>query len=364
MLDWLRKREHRVRVEPAGTEFTVRGGEKLLDAALAAGLAWPHDCRVGSCGTCRCVVSTGRVKPLTDFVYTLDVADIRAGAVLACQCTLKSDLTVILELDAAAAKVDKVDGVITGCRRLTHDIVEVDVALARPAFAAARAGQYLDIKRPGQAVGRSYSLARAPDAAGSTRVTFFIRHVPGGEFTDWLFGADRVGAGVQLSGPHGSFHLRDAVGRMVCVAGGSGLAPIHAMLEAAVAAQVRRDCIVLFGARTQADLYCLDALANLGTRWHAGFALEVWLSDEPVASDWQGARGLVTTGIASLFAERPWTAGDEAYACGPPAMVDAAIAAFGACGMPAAAVFADRFLDASTEPRHLAAAAVEPAAGA
>ncbi|MCB1747337.1 MAG: 2Fe-2S iron-sulfur cluster binding domain-containing protein [Gammaproteobacteria bacterium] len=358
MLDWFRKRDYRARLEPAGVELVVRSGERLLDAALAAGLAWPHDCRVGSCGTCRCVITDGRTRALTDLAYTLEVADIRAGTVLACQCVLKSDVTVQVALDAASAvPTETVDGTISACRALTHDIVELEVALERTAFAGARAGQYLDVAHAGLDAPRSYSLARAPAAAGSRTVTFFVRHVPGGAFTDWLFGADRCGTALTLAGPYGDFHRRAGTGRMLCVAGGSGLAPIHALVEAALAAGVERDCTVLFGARTQADLYDLDELRALGARWHGAFELLPMLSDEPAESDWSGARGLVTSGIAPLFAAAPWQDGDEAYLCGPPAMVDAAIAALGACGMPEGAIFFDKFLDASTLPGGRAAVA-------
>ncbi|MGE0485042.1 MAG: 2Fe-2S iron-sulfur cluster-binding protein [Gammaproteobacteria bacterium] len=357
ILDWFRKRDHRARVEPAGVELAVSGGERLLDAALAAGLAWPHDCRVGSCGTCRCVITDGRVRSLTDLAYTLDVADIRAGAVLACQCVLKSDVTVQVALgDRVAVPTATVNGTIAACRTLTHDIVELQVALERTAFAGARAGQYLDVAHAGIDAPRSYSLARAPAAAGSNTVTFFVRHVPGGAFTDWLFGADRVGSSLTLAGPYGDFHRRAGTGRMICVAGGSGLAPIHAIVEAALADGIERDCTVLFGARTQADLYDLDELRALGARWHGAFELVPMLSDEVADSEWNGARGLVTSGIAPLFAAAPWRNGDEAYLCGPPAMVDAAIAALGACGMPETAIFFDKFLDASTLPGGRAAA--------
>jgi CDP-4-dehydro-6-deoxyglucose reductase len=335
---------------PRGESFVVRGGERLLDAALAAGLDWPHDCRVGSCGSCRCVLESGRIKALTDFAYTLDVDDMRSGAILACQSLLKSDVTVSVALGDGKVACEQVGGRIAACTLLTHDIAEVVVALQRAAFADARAGQYVDVTRPGLDAPRSYSFAHAPAAAGADTVSFFVRHVPGGAFTDWLFGADRVGAELDLSGPFGRFYLRPGDGRVLCVAGGSGLAPIHALLEGALEAGVERDCVVLFGARTRADLYYLDEITALGKRWRGRFVFVPMLSHEPQASDWGGARGLVTEGIAPLFAETPATPGDAAYLCGPPGMVDAAVAAFTDAGLDEEAIFFDKFLDASTQP--------------
>jgi p-cymene monooxygenase electron transfer component len=136
---------------------------------------------------------------------------------------------------------------------------------------------------------------------------------------------------------------------MICVAGGSGLAPLHAILLEANAADVTRDCTVLFGARTAADLYYLDELAALGARWRGRFSVLPVLSMEPPTSDWQGLRGLVTEALAPL-AGNGFHADDQGYLCGPPAMVDAGVAELRRLGMRTDAVFCDRFLDASTQP--------------
>ncbi|MGR8921883.1 MAG: 2Fe-2S iron-sulfur cluster-binding protein, partial [Gammaproteobacteria bacterium] len=351
MFKLFRKPDHVARVEPAGVAVTVRGGQRLLDAALEAGLDWPHDCRVGSCGECRCRLTSGRIKPLTDFVYTLPLEDIKDGAILACQSLLKSDVEVEVALGDEATALETVAAAITGVAPLTHDIVEMTLRLDAPAFATARAGQYLDVSAPGIAAARSYSLARAPRPDdGYAEVVFLIRHVPGGEFTDWLFGGDRRGVTLELSGPFGQFYRRGGSGRIIAIAGGSGLAPIHALLEQAERDGVTRDATVLFGARTQADLYYLDELAAIGAGWHGRFEVVPVLSEEPTDSGWQGARGLVTGAVSAVAREGGFRAGDEAYLCGPPPMVDAGIEALTAAGLGAEAIFYDKFLDASTQP--------------
>lgn len=350
MFGLFRKRDHDATVVPAGTTLRVRGGEKLLTAALEAGLDWPHDCRVGSCGTCRCVLRKGQVKPLTDFVYTLSAEELRAGTILACQSLLKSDVEVEVTLGSGAAAIETVRGEIVGVDALTHDIVELVVALEHPAFRAARAGQYVDVGRAGLDAPRSYSFARTPVLEDDARVRFLVRHVPGGSFTDWLFGGPRHGTALTLTGPFGDFHQRPGSGRMICVAGGSGLAPIHALLEDAALNGTARDCTVLFGARTQRDLYYLDRLHDIATRWPRAFSVVPVLSAEAEHSPWTGARGLVTAQLAAVAGPQGFAGDDQAYLCGPPPMVDAGVEALRALGLAREAIFFDRFLDASTQP--------------
>lgn len=350
MFSFFSKREHVATLQPCGTRLVVKRGERLLNAALAAGLDWPHDCRVGSCGTCRCVLRSGQIKPLTDFVYTLTPEDIRSGAILACQSQLKSDVVIDVTLGAGVAVLEMTHGTIVELRKLTHDILEMAVALERPTFLTAKAGQYVAVGSPHLTEPRSYSLARVPQSESELRLTFFIRHVPGGEFTDWLFGGDRRGEVLQLHGPFGAFYQRPGAGRMICVAGGSGLAPIHALLEDGVRNGVARDCIVLFGARTIRDLYYLDELAALGRCWNGHFVLMPVLSEEPADSTWQGGRGLVTDSLGAIAGDYRFASCDQAYLCGPPPMVDAGIERLRALGMADGAIFFDKFLDAGTQP--------------
>ena len=341
--------EHTASIADTTHELKLVGKKKLLDAALEAGLDWPHDCRVGSCGECRCKLLSGKIKPLTDFSYTLSPEDIQQGTILACQSILKSDVSVAVELGSADINVQQVDARIQSVQQLTHDILEIEVALPERTFAGAVAGQYFEVMFAGLPEPRSYSLARCPDAQGSSLLTFVIRHIPGGAFTDWLFESDRSGANLSVKGPFGQFYLREARQRMICIAGGSGLAPIIALVEAGIAASREEECVVLFGARAQRDLYYLDRLSELGEQWRGRFELVPVLSDEPPDSDWQGARGLVTDYVTQAF-EQAGAAFDHAYLCGPPPMVDASIDVLKRLGVSEAAIYFDKFLDASSMP--------------
>ncbi|MFA9460058.1 NADH:ubiquinone reductase (Na(+)-transporting) subunit F [Thiohalorhabdus methylotrophus] len=347
------KQKQTAQVQPSGQVFQVEPGEKLLDAALRAGLDWPHDCRVGSCGSCKCKLLEGKVKELADFDYTLDEEEMESGMILACSSTLKSDVAVEVQLGSREnLEIGTVAGEIAKTTPLTHDILQVEIALDEP-LPPYTAGQYAEISVPGRIEHpRSYSFEKAPEDESPDRVTFQIRHVPKGEFTSWLHGENRNGEKVQVSGPFGNLladpqkMLTERNDPMICVAGGSGMAPIKALLEHARNLECRRETIFLFGARKQEDLFCQEAMQLLEESWAVtgGFSFIPVLSDEPSDSQWQGARGLVTEKIADLGLN---FATADAFLAGPPPMIDAAVETLTCCGVQEDRIFFDKFLDAS-----------------
>lgn len=203
-----------------------------------------------------------------------------------------------------------------------------------------RAGQYLDVllangKR------RSYSMA-TPARAGS--IELHVRHMPGGLFTDHVFGALREGDVLDLEGPGGSFWLRDGEAPVVLLASGTGFAPVKAIIEQAIADGLSRPMTLYWGGRTRRDLY-LDGLCR---DWSATLP---WLHYVPVLSaageldQWQGRRGFVHQAVMQ---DLPDLSQHQVYACGAPAMVEAARTDFtGRCGLPQQAFFADAFLSAA-----------------
>jgi len=337
-----------VQLDDGTTSFKVNAGDNLLKAALAAGLAWPHNCRVGSCGTCRCRLVEGKIKPLSDFSYVLDETELDAGMILSCQTSLRSDVRVRVQLDGheAYAPATTSGGNIDRMVGLTHDIVELGIQLDQP-LPPYRAGQYAELSVPGIERPRSYSFARAPHVEAPGHATFHVRRVPGGEMTEWLHAKDRTGTHVSLTGPHGSFHQRKAKGRMLCVAGGSGMAPIKALLECAAGRGFDRDVLYLFGARTRKDLYCTTEMALIAERSGGRFRFVPVLSHEPPDSGWDGARGMVTQQLRQISqTDVP----ADAYLCGPPPMIDAAITELKQLGLDPSRIYFDKFLDASHLP--------------
>ncbi len=339
-------RTRQVTVQPAGTSFEVRSNQSILEAALSQGIAFPHSCTVGTCGSCKCRLTAGRIREISNFGYVLSAEELQGNIILACQAAARSDV----ELEVPGLSAHRLQpaadytATLTQSVDLTRDIREITLKLDRPL--RFDAGQYAQLACDSVYGARAYSFAMAPTAAGVEEVSFFVRHVPEGQFTDRLFAGELDGETLRLHGPCGNFWLRESRASMICVAGGSGLAPLLSMLEDACARHVGRSCVVLFGARTAADLYAEDRLSVLAQSWNGAFRFVPVLSDELPDSAWQGARGLVTTAIAE--AARDLISGEsEAYLCGPPGMIDAAIPELEALGIQAPNMHFDKFLDGS-----------------
>jgi p-cymene methyl-monooxygenase electron transfer component len=309
---------------------------------LKDGLAYPHDCTVGTCGTCRTRLISGKVDAITPFSYTLSKEELEAGYILACQAVAKSDMVVEVEIASGDAIVARSQPArLIGLDNLMHDIKRVRWAVDAPV--AYRAGQYMNVCWNGKDH-RSYSFATAPETGGRTELITFVRHVPGGAFTDMLFGGDPFAQSFEIDAPHGHFWLRDGTGPIVCIAGGSGLAPIISLLQDAANRKVRRDCILLFGARGARDLYAADEIAAIRAKWTAGFDYWPILSEEEI----EGTRyGLVTAHIGAAL-ERLGS-GVQGYLCGPPGMIDAGITTLAESGIPLGDIHYDKFTDASTK---------------
>lgn len=320
-----------------GKRIQVQPKETLLHAALREDVDFPHSCRVGGCASCKCRLVSGTVKELTDIGYILSDEELDQGYILACQSVPTSDITIEVDLSAQKQR-QKVSGRVLFQERLTHDITHLKVQLQ--GALDYKAGQYAELSLdslPG--VARSYSFA-TPVTPDST-LSFFIRKVPGGVFSTEINEKDLVGETVAVDGPLGDFWLRQSEAPMVLVAGGSGLAPILAILRDALTKGCHRAVTLLFGARTQQDLYALNEIEELAQQWPAPFIFTPVLSCEDGGSEWQGARGRVTDIIPTLS-----LVGAEAYLCGPPGMIDTAEALLIAGGVERANIHADRFTTA------------------
>lgn len=328
-------------INPSGVNLTVAPGETILEQALKAGVPFPHDCTVGTCGTCRTKLISGKVDAITPFGYALSKEELEAGYILACQAVPRSELLLEADLQSQSDELVTTAAKLVDSTPLTHDIQRIVWDTDAPVNY--RAGQYVNIRWNGGTAHRSYSLATAPEKTGQNRLVTFIRHVPGGTFTDALFCGDAATFSYQIDGPHGQFWLRPGKGPMLCIAGGSGLAPILSVLEDAARKRTRRDAILLFGGRAKRDLYCEAEIANVRNAWTAGFDFWPVLSEAP-EPDLRS--GMVTSHIAE--AVKRLGPDIQAYLCGPPAMVDAAMAELLTHGLSLDAIFYDKFTDAST----------------
>lgn len=314
--------------------ITVDAKETLLQAALRQGIGFPHNCRVGGCATCKCRLVEGKVRELTDSGYLLTDDELEQGYILACQSVPQTDVGIEVELSGQPLQ-RSVTGRVVGQDRLTSDITRLRVQLdeALPY----RAGQFASISiaaLPG--ISRSYSFATP--AQPDSQVSFFVRKVSGGIFSTLINEQGVVGQPVQVDGPLGDFWLRPAAAPLLLVAGGSGLAPLLAILHEAVGIGVTRPATLLFGARTESDLYALEEISDLARHWRGTLRFIPVLSAAAADAPWNGERGLVTEKMPAVI-----EADTHAYLCGPPPMIDGAIALLRRHGVARENIHADRF---------------------
>ncbi|HEY9135843.1 MAG TPA: 2Fe-2S iron-sulfur cluster binding domain-containing protein [Pseudomonadales bacterium] len=329
----------------AGVEqaISISSKETILHAALKQGIKFPHSCRVGGCAMCKCQLKEGKVKELTEKSYILSAEELQTNYILACQSLPKSDVSIAVDFSRAEIPehvLEKTKGKIVAQNKLTHDIAEIVITTERPIEYTA--GQFAELSVPDVTdLPRSYSFAQAP-GKNDQELHFFVRAVPNGELSNWLLGDKATGTEVTLEGPYGDFYLRSGDGPMLCIAGGSGLAPVLSLLEDALIKGCKRKAVFLFGARSQKDLYCLEAIEKIAAQWQGDFKFVPVLSEEPEDSGWAGARGFVTAAMAEYCSKD-----HQLYMCGPPPMIDAAIDEAKKIGIEDSQIHFDKFLDRS-----------------
>ena len=331
-----------ITVVEAGRTIAGRADQSILDACLDAGIAMRYNCRSGECGECLSERISGEIHELpgADPAVFGD-AQRAAGQMLTCMCYPRSDvvLSSTLQTEIRAA-IREFDTVVTEVKRHGAAIVEVLVecdAMTEASLDFA-AGQYFEWVIPGIAPNRSYSAANRP---GSNRLKFHVRLYEHGQVSARLRRAELArGDVLTLKGPYGTFGLTPYHERpAILVAGGTGFAPMCAVLDEAAEKRLPRSFRFFYGTRRADDLYRLDKVEGWRQR---GVKLEFIpvLSDEPADSGWTGERGLVTDAIKRRFHDG---FGAEAYLCGPPPMIDAAIALLEGVGIDRSDMHFDKF---------------------
>lgn len=335
---------YEITIQPSGHRFNAQEGETILEAALREGVALPYGCRNGACGACKGTVLAGQLDYGEYSPNALKDTEKSLGRALFCRARPLSDLGIeVKEIGAAKdIMVKTLPCRVESLEPLADDVMRLKIKLPANERLQFLAGQYIDFQlKDGRA--RSYSLANAPH--DDALLELHIRHVPGGLFTDRVFSEMKARDILRLKGPLGSFFIReDSDKPMIFIAGGTGFAPIKAMLEHAFTAGLDRQMVLYWGARSRKDLY----LAELPQRWlaeHPNFSFVPVLS-APVPDDrWQGRTGFVHEAVLADFAD---LSGYQIYACGAPAMVDAARDGFIATrGLPEDEFFADSFVYAN-----------------
>ena len=324
-----------VTLQPSGHSFRVDAETPLLQAALDAGFTLPYGCRIGACGSCRGKVLDGVVDHGTHMDGALSLVDRAEGLALFCCAKARSDL--VLECREVGSAKDIPVRIlpcrVQGLERVAPDVMVMTLKLPTNERLQFLAGQYIEFMlKDGKR--RAFSIANAPH--DDALLSLHIRHIPGGSFTGHVFDGMKVKEILRLQGPLGTFFLReDSDKPMILLAGGTGFAPIKALVEHAIHIGVERPMHLYWGARDRAGLY----LPELPRGWaaaHPNLSYVPVLSDEP----WDGRRGLVHKAVLE---DHPDLSGFQVYACGAPAMIDAARTEFSAAGLPAEEFFADSF---------------------
>lgn len=327
---------HRIDIRSARISLEASPGQTILETALGAGVAYPHGCRSGRCGSCKSRLIEGEIDLLPHSRFALSDEEMAEGLFLACRALPLTDAAVAWlgsdETDSAQPS-HRLNGVVTWLEDLTHDIKLVRIAPENETSLHFSAGQYAQVSFNGVPA-RSYSMANPP---GDDSFEFHIRRVSGGATSEHVHGALRVGDQAELELPLGSSVLRQYhSGPILCLAGGSGLAPIKSIVETALAHGMEQPIHVYFGARAVRDLYLVGHFQALA-RKHANLTFTPVLSEAPSA---QHRSGYVTQALEEDIAD---LTGWKAYVAGPPQMVHAAMEATFARGLRREDMHADVF---------------------
>ncbi len=338
--------DFKVRISPSGHEFDVSAEETILDAALRHGLNFPYGCRSGVCGACKTRLIAGEVDYSEGNPAALTQQDFETGMALCCQARATSNLELEVKEITGSQEipVKTMPCRVVKKEQLAHDVIRLYLKLPTDERLQFLAGQYIDILlKDGRH--RSFSLANAPH--DDEFLELHIRHIDGGEFTDFVFAAMEEKAVLRFEGPHGQFYLReDSDKPVIFVAGGTGFAPIKGIIEHMLAAKIDRPIHLYWGARAKRDLY----MTNLPEQWvknHRHIHFVPVLSDPAPEDVWQGRIGFVHQAVLEDFADMsPY----QVYAGGSPAMVNAAYQAFVEKGMGKDQFFSDAFTLAADNP--------------
>ncbi len=314
----------KVKVLPSNHEFVVEPGNTVLDAALDAGIVLPYSCRSGTCSTCKGKIIEGQWDAGHAPEQILEKEDLDQGYTLLCQAHPKSDLVVEASVVRMSTDIEvrKMPGRVMELQDLAPDVKLIRLQLPTSQFFRYLPGQYLIfILRDGSK--RSYSMANV--ASEENLIDLHVRHMPGGVFTDHVFGAGDTSMKVReiqrVEGPYGSSFLREDSNKpIVFVVSGTGFAPIKAMMERLIETGSRRSVVLYWGGRRPHDIYMRE-LAEQWEQEHPSFKFIPVISEARPEDNWVGRTGFVHHAVME---DLPDLSEYQVYACGTPVMVNSA----------------------------------------
>ncbi|ASR04450.1 FAD-binding oxidoreductase [Gordonia rubripertincta] len=336
---------HHINFAPVDIEMEVTEDESILDAAFRQGIHLMHGCREGRCSACKSYMLDGDVQMDNYSTFACNEAEEAEGYVLLCRSYAYSDCEIeLLNFDEdellGGAPIQDVRTRVAAIEPVTADIVSLRLDVVEPETFEFKPGQYVDLSVPGTEEKRSFSIATTQ--ATPDKLEFLIKKYPGGLFAGLLSDGLSPGDEIMINGPYGSCTLRNGhVLPVVCIGGGAGMAPLLSLLRHISETGLNRPVRFYYGARTAADLFYLDEIASLGEKI-ADFRFVACLSEsaDGAPDGLEVAEGNVTDIVNSRESDLART---EVYFCGPPPMVDAALALADQHSVPRDQTFYDKF---------------------
>jgi propane monooxygenase reductase subunit len=338
--------KHKVRFEPVGIEIDVGEDQTILRAAAEQGIMLMHGCKEGQCAACKSFVLEGEdIEHDRYSTFALPDYEKEEGFTLLCRAHPYEDLTIELlnydeDMIRSGLPIQQAVTEVVAKDHVTHDMRHLVLRLIEPGEVKFFPGQYMDFAVPGTDQVRSFSMANTSSRDGT--LEFVIKVYPDGLFSQFLDSELAVGDRLELTGPFGVFTLRDSDADLVFVGGGAGMAPILSLLRSMADRGIDRKATFFYGARGRRDL-CFEAELRAIAEKLPNFTYIPALSDE----DWEGENGLITDVVKRLTGS---LAGAHAYVCGPPPMVEAAIALLETLGVEDKRIYYDKFTTTGESP--------------
>jgi propane monooxygenase reductase subunit len=345
--------KHVVRFEPVGIEIQVDEDQTILRAAAEQGIMLMHGCKEGQCSACKSFVLDGDDIELDRYsTFALPDYERDEGFTLLCRAHIYEDVRIELlnfdeDMIRSGLPIQEAVAEVVANDPVTHDMRHLVLRLVEPKEINFFPGQYVDIAVPGTEATRSFSMANT-SSRESGQLEFVIKIYPDGLFSHFLDTRLALGDRLTLTGPFGAFTLRDGPDAdLIFVGGGAGMAPILSLLRSIAERGIERKATYYYGARRRRDL-CFDKELRALEESLPSFRYVPALSEPDNADDWDGEVGLITDVVQRHEADLK---GAHAYVCGPPPMVEAAMALLTALGVPEKRVYYDKFTStAAPEP--------------
>jgi propane monooxygenase reductase subunit len=337
--------KHLVRFEPVGIEIEVSEDQTILRGAAEQGIMLMHGCKEGQCASCKSFILDGDDVELDRYsTFALPEFEKDEGYTLLCRAHAYEDLTIELlnydeEMIHSGLPIQQATVEVESNENVTHDMRHLVVRLIEPTDLKFFPGQYMDFTIPGTEESRSFSMANT-SSRESGRLEFVIRVYPDGVFSHFLDSEVKVGDRLEINGPFGMFTLRDAPDKpLVFLGGGAGMAPILCLLRTMAERGIDRPATYYYGARRKRDL-CFEKELTALADTMPNFRFVPALSEPEDDEDWDGEVGLITDVVRRLETN---IGAADAYVCGPPPMVEAALELLPGLGVDEKRIFYDKF---------------------